>query len=463
MRRLPQTVAAVFWLWCGPAAGDAGDGERPAIQFNRWQENWSVLADPAVPREPLDGLKYLSLSDSDPLTYASFGANLRERFESNDAAGFGTSGSKADQYVISRLELHSDLHVGPHLQMFTQLQSDHAIDKSTHSPVDQDRLDLEQAFIAVVTAVDGGTVKLRVGRQQFAFDLQRFVSVRDGPNVRQSYDAAWADYESGAWRLISFYSHPVQARDTRPFDDTSNGHLTYGGLRLERQLTSSSSLAAYVSRFTQDSVRFTSVTGNEQRQIADLHYAGTLSAVDWDIEAMGQSGRVGSQDVRAWALGSLAGYTFTAERWRPRVGVQFDVASGDKHPDDGQLNTFNPLFPNGYYLTLSGYTGYVNLVHLKPSVTLYPASGLKVLLAAGAQWRQTTADAVYTQPNIPIAHTAGLAGRYTGTYGQFRADCALTAHVAVALEVVHFAVSRALRTVGAHDSDYLGAEVKLAW
>lgn len=41
---------------------------------------------------------------------------------------------------------------------------------------------------------------------------------------------------------------------------------------------------------------------------------------------------------------------------------------------------------------------------------------------------------------IPVAGTAGRAGRYTGTYGQFRVDCALTPHVAPDLEAVHFAV-----------------------
>src|SRR3984957_10847850 len=31
---------------------------RPAILFNRWQEDWSVLANPDVPKEPFDNLKY---------------------------------------------------------------------------------------------------------------------------------------------------------------------------------------------------------------------------------------------------------------------------------------------------------------------------------------------------------------------------------------------------------------------
>ena len=76
---------------------------------------------------------------------------------------------------------------------------------------------------------------------------------------------------------------------------------------------------------------------------------------------------------------------------------------------------------------------------------------------------ETTGDAVYTQPDIPVVGTAGRAGRYTGTYGQFRADCALTPHVALALEAMLFAVGEVIRAVGGHDSNYVGAAVRFAW
>jgi hypothetical protein len=172
----------------------SGDGERPSIMFNRWQEDWSVLADPAVPREPFDDLKYIPLSNADPKTYLSFGADLRERFEANDAVNFGVGGTKAQEYVISRMEADADLRIHDEVQAFVQLQSDFAPGKTIITPVDRNRLDLEQAFVAVTEKLGPGTFKFRVGRQQIGFDLQRFISVRDGPNIRQSYDALWADY-----------------------------------------------------------------------------------------------------------------------------------------------------------------------------------------------------------------------------------------------------------------------------
>jgi hypothetical protein len=205
------------------------------------------------------------------------------------------------------------------------------------------------------------------------------------------------------------------------------------------------------------------VSGGERRDILDVHFAGAAKGFDWDAEAMGQTGRIARDDIEAWAFGSLAGYTFRNVGWTPRLGLQVDAASGDNNPRDHRLETFNPLFPNGYYVTLSGYTGYVNFIHVKPSVTLHPTKTLKVLLAAAGQWRETTADAVYTQPNIPIAGTAGHPGRYTGTYGQLRTDWAVTPHYSVALEAVHFAVSDVIRRAGGHDGDYLGAEIKFGW
>ncbi len=50
---------------------------RPAIKFNRWQEDWSVLANPCVPKRPLHALKYEPLF-GDPQSYVSLGMVLRD-------------------------------------------------------------------------------------------------------------------------------------------------------------------------------------------------------------------------------------------------------------------------------------------------------------------------------------------------------------------------------------------------
>ena len=455
-------AVATLILAPGGALAQATGSQRPAILFNRWQEDWSVLADPALRTEPWDGLKYVPLSQGDPKTYLSLGGALRERFETIDAPAFGAGPARADSYLISRLEGHADLRAGP-VQAFVQLQSDFAPGKTTKGPVDADSLDLEQAFVALVEPVGEGTLKLRVGRQQFAFDLQRFVAARDGPNVRQSFDAVWGDYETRNWRFIAYYTQPVINRNLQPFDDYSSGHNRFYGVRVERHVLGGNELSAYWSRFTNDKASYLTAAGAESRDVFDVRFAGQRGAIDWDLEAMGQTGHVGAAAIRAWAIGSRAGYTLKSVRWTPRVGLQLDAASGDSNARDRTLGTFNPLFPNGAYVTLAGFTGYANFVHLKPSITVSPTRRLTLTAAVAAQWRATTSDAVYTQPNIPVPHTAGQGDAWTGSYGQFRADFRINANVTAAIEAVGFEAGETLRRAGGHDGSYLGLELKSSW
>ncbi|MDR3501706.1 MAG: alginate export family protein [Legionella sp.] len=437
--------------------------KRPTIMFNRWQEDWSVLANPNVPREPFDELKYIPLSKTNPQTYLSFGINLRERFESNDAVNFDVGNSVPQSYVISRFEQHIDLHIANKLQSFVQFQSDFSPWKTIITPVDQDRLDLEQAFTTLVEPIAGGTFKFRTGRQQFAFDLQRFVSVRDGPNVRLSYDAIWGDYEHGAWRFISFYSRPVVTLNLRAFDDYSSSHYTFSGFRVERKVQSLGKINSYIAHFKQDNVHYVSVSGNERRTILDARIVGKGTAFDWDLEFMGQEGSIANKQIRAWAMGSRSGYTLNKLRWSPRLGLQVDAASGNHNPHGKTFGTFNPLFPNGYYVTLSGYTGYSNFVHLKPSFSLQPNPSFTAMIAAAALWRETIADAVYTQPIIPVPGTAGEGGRFTGHYYQLRFDWLISRHFTGALEAVHYQVAESIRAVGGKNSNYVGVQIQFGW
>ena len=67
------------------------------------------------------------------------------------------------------------------------------------------------------------------------------------------------------------------------------------------------------------------------------------------------------------------------------------------------------------------------------------------------------------QPDVPVPNTAGRPGAYTGSYGQLRVDGTIDRATAFAVEAVHFVVGDALRNAGAHDSNYLGVEVKHGW
>nr|WP_244424791.1 alginate export family protein [Methylobacterium nodulans] len=450
---------------CGLRAEEtpAGPADRPVPKTNRWAEDWSALRDPALRTQPFDDLKYIPLLATDPQSYLSLGLTLRERFESNRTPGFGVGGVRGDAYLLQRLQIHLDARLSENWQIFAQVEDARAFDKRTITSVDENILDLRLAFLSYSRTVESGTFKARAGRQDFAFDLQRFVSSRDGPNVRQSFDALWADWETESWRLLGFISQPVQYRFAEPFDDFSNRGLRFSTLRVERKVLGDNELSAYWGLYQRDGARFLDAGGNEARHVFDVRFAGAADGFDWDLEAMGQLGRVGSSAIRAWAVGSRVGYTFASLPLQPRLGLQADAASGDRRRDDATLGTFNPLFPNGYYFTLAGYTGYANLLHLKPSLTIRPVAGLAVTAALGLQWRETTADAVYVQPSNPVPGTAGRGHPWTGAYGQLRADYVFAPGLTGAVEAVRFAAGDTIREAGGKDATYLGLELRYAW
>lgn len=472
LRRARLFLASLIVLALGPVSHNAAwasddvseTRERPAIRSDRWREDWSLLADQRVPSQPFDSLKYIPLLPGDPDSYVSLGMTVRQTFESSDAPAFGTSSfNPKDDYRLQRTQFHIDVRLDRNWQLFAQAEDVRAFDKTFAGPADANQLDLRLAFVGYSRPSDTGTFRARIGRQDFEFDLQRFLSSRDGPNVRQSFDAVWVAWETDQWRLHGLMSQPVEYKNDKPFDDRSTRGTRFSGLRIERRLAESMELTGYYALYQREKATYLAASGEENRHVFDMRFAGIHAGLDWDIEAMAQVGNVGEIDVRAWAFGARAGYTSDEAPWSPRMGLQFDVASGDQDAGDGVVETFNPLFPNGYYFSLGSHTGYTNLIHLKPSLTVKPTDAFTVTAGVGLVWRQTTQDAVYTMPSIPIRGTAGTGNPWTGGYAQLRADYVFSPNLKGAVEFVRFDVGSTLTAAGGHDSRYFQAELKFAW
>ena len=70
---------------------------------------------------------------------------------------------------------------------------------------------------------------VRAGRQELAFGSSRLVSVRESPNVRQSFDGLRATLNIGGWRVDGFITKPVET-DRDVFDDAPDHTRTFWGV-----------------------------------------------------------------------------------------------------------------------------------------------------------------------------------------------------------------------------------------
>ncbi len=463
-RCVSAAVAVLLWSWCvavssasAGAASAADAPARPAYNVARWKESYAFLADRSKQSDYFDPLKYLPIGTGNK-AYLTVAGQWREEAISFDAPLFGLKDPRADRYLLHRMLLAADLHLGDCFRFFAELGNELAPGKRRPlSVTDQDRLNLQLAFADYTQPWAGGVLTARVGRQEIFFDpTERFLAVREGPNIRQAFDGARVDWVRGKLSVSVFATSPVNYSDRALLDDSANYGLHFDGVYVQWKLPDGvpGMLSPYFYRYTRTGAVFDTTRGNELRNAWAIRYSGQSGGFGWDIEGMRQTGHVGTAKVRAWAAGSIVQYSFQNARWQPDVVLQADVASGDRHPDDGEIQTFNPLFPKGAYFTEAGLTGLANLRHIKLTLGFRPWKSTLVSFAYGEVWKQTRNDYAYAQPLIPIPHSLAMSDLKVGSYAEMVVSHAFNRHLSLALEIVTYSASQALRAAGGYSINY---------
>ena len=86
------------------------------------------------------------------------------------------------------------------------------------------------------------------------------------------------------------------------------------------------------------------------------------NGIDFELDTAGQWGNFNDKDVRAMMAVGILGYTMKSLKWQPRLAFEFDYASGDSNPGDGELNTFDNLYPTNH--PFYGYMDFISLQNL---------------------------------------------------------------------------------------------------
>jgi hypothetical protein len=434
------------------------DDNVPAYKSLRYDEDYTYLQDASRRTDIWDSLKYIRLLQS-PQIYLSFGGELRERFEDYSAPSFGLGGQGADDYLLHRLLLHADLHLGQYVRTFVQFGSELQSGKDTLTLTDVDRLDLQQGFIdlQLPIAADSGIAPIiRAGRQEMQFGSQRFVSAREPPNIRRSFDGFRVNDTLGKLQISAFAMRPVLLKQGE-FDDETNQDQAFWGTYETFPVSAvpGLNLDVYYLGFENQQAKYGGRLGEETRHTLGLRAFGKADGWDWDSEAAGQFGSFGNQNIRAWTVASNTGYSLSGLPWSPRLGVKANIASGDGDPQDGHLGTFNALFPRLGYFSEAALIAPSNFFDVQPSITLQPCKNLSINIGWDALWRETTADAIYIGAGSPVKGTAGKGGRYIGNQVSLDVDWQIDRHLEAKATYVHFESGQALHTAGGKNVDFV--------
>jgi len=173
---------------------------------------------------------------------------------------------------------------------------------------------------------------LRVGRQELNYGSGRLVSVREGPNVRQSFDGMKIRSKAGEWHVDAWAVRPDLDK-LGFFDNVPDHRSLFWSLYATRPWRRGVGYDLYYLGIDRKSATFERGTATELRHTVGARLWRPIATqelgLDFDYEGVMQFGTFGSDDIRARTFASDTGYSLTAVPLRPRLSVKADISSGD--------------------------------------------------------------------------------------------------------------------------------------
>ena len=241
-RRRVEIACLLFVLsaWSADAQSSGGPidsgkpacpNQLPALSGLTYNEDDTKYAAPECRAGLLNSFKYIPLRRENEEYYVSFGLWIRERSEYFSNLGLG-SGPPGNAYPMHRYYGHLDLHLGDRFRFFGELGSSIETGRNggPRPLLDKENLYVHQGFFDTVLWRSGkNKVTLRAGRQEVELGSHYLVSVRDGRNIRRSFDGFRLTSEAGDWTIDAFALRPV-LDNAGYFDDPPNQTQSFWGV-----------------------------------------------------------------------------------------------------------------------------------------------------------------------------------------------------------------------------------------
>lgn len=384
----------------------------------REDDDWSFLSDPARRQDFWDPIKYIPLRSGRNDWFLSIGGEARYIWEQIGNDNLGQQ-PFMNGYFNQRYMFYLDVHYGKHVRSFVELKSGvNSYRIGGPRPIDEKKLDFQAAFFEVRAGEDRHWIKFRVGRQEMEYGSGRLIDVREGPNVRLSFDGFKVKSGIGPWQIDYFALRPDLDKPGF-FDNAPNHAVGFWGIYGVRPLKKNLTLDTYYLGLDRKAAAYNRGVGHEMRHSIGarlcLPVADSKPGWDFDDEALLQLGSFGTANIRAWTVASETGYRLTTVPLKPRFSVKADISSGDD-PRTNTLGTFNPLFPKGNYfgvLATAG-PGPINFIDVHPHVETALPHSVTASVDWIFQWRESLRDGVYSVPGLLIIPAGKSNARFVG-------------------------------------------------
>ena len=432
--------------------------EQPAFKLTRAEEQYAYLKDKeSNPFEEdfSDALKFIPLSQSRN-SYLSIGGQFRPRFE-HYSNRFWLA-DEDQNFYSQRLALHSNLVLGKYFRLFGEVY--HGYTSHEEEFAEYDKLDLFQAFAEFkIPLQEKQVLSFRFGRQEMGLGATRLVGIREGLNIRRSYDMGRLVFVKEKTKIQAFYGKEVRPlfeafdNEFSLFDDAATNPKLWGvytqfpikGLKGMNEI--------YYLGFQADNTFFNDVNGDETRHTIGLRRFGRLGRRwKYNSEVIYQFGEIGTSDISAFSIDTDWHYELNETKLNWIIGLKLEYTSGDKEVGDGKINSFNPMFVNPAFYSLAATVTPVNIMSIHPSVSFKPAKNLKLYAEWAIFWRASKSDALYRPTRFINRPSNGVKSRNIGHQFGGKMQYEFSRHLSFDLDISYFIAGDFLEESGEADN-----------
>ncbi len=361
------------------------------INFSLLRQNDEITISKNDSKNLYQRLKMMPLGNNATL---SFGGSYRFQTEAFVNEQFASEVDQSDYWFLNRFQLHAHLKIADKFEFFAEFNSSLITSKDNLVPVDRDELNINQLFARYHFDEQWNIL---VGRQNIRLGSGRLVDIREGPNVRLSFDMAQLQYQDNNTKITAFYAVPVRPEPGIFDNDILNFQETLSAMYWTQNWNETTGTDVYLFYKTEENKTWNSGTADDNRLSIGLRHFGTWNKLTYNNEFVYQTGSFGNQNIRAWTASFNIEHPLEILGKNTIVGLKTEAISGDNSTTDNNLNTFDGLYPRGAYFGRVARIGPSNLIDMHPYLNTQ-IGNLYLSLDYVAFWRFSRQDGVYSPP-----------------------------------------------------------------
>ena len=370
-----------------------------------------------------------------------------------------------DSWFLNRFRLGMKITPAPFFSIYLQAQDTREWDSDRPDIIGalgaegDDSFDLRQGFLEMGDARKG--VSAKIGRQMMLYGDERLVGPLEWANQGRTFDAVKLRYASEKWWVEAFTSSVVKFMDddfneSDWLDDDATRDQMFSGVYFSTTAIGKQTTDVYLFHLDEDyAAGETSFVTLGTRMKST---PGAFNGWDYETEMAYQTGDAKGKDLEAFAGHWGAGYTFAAHAWKPRIGIEYNYATGDSNAADGDVETFQNLFPTNH--KFYGYMdvfAWQNIHNAAVSLSATPSKKLKAQLDYHLFWIADSGDGWYRANGTTLVRPINsMADSYAGSEADLTLIYKYCRNLTFQAGYSHFFAGDYLNVTGASDDADFG-------